>query len=733
MKQEYRRGIDKVDKHLCQRKYTSLGLLLMILAVLLAVPGALAVGNFPPLFNLEYNTTGTRIDASSCIICHTGVPVLNDYGKDLNQAGVNPNSNDTELINGLTAIEQLDSDGDGFNNIVEINARFFPGNSSDHPATAPTATPIPTVTPKPTAEPPKLILTLNATMDGGNATVNNFTNAVLRDITGITKATATLPDNMTAQFNLTGLNPGDYFIEVNHLAGDRVPTRIDSNESDINQSVGTRLRNSIIGNISDPTYRIKARSGGMHPIVNYITGTNEAEVPFIIVSANPAKIELHEMNTSRGLTNFTPTGNHPTGESFQTWILGSDNHGINYNGTDARCSGCHGNLSKKSSTFEAITTNNGWCYRCHFGKDGDGNGFVDPMLIEDAIPPVTTASVIENSSYNNSVNVTLNATDNPGGSGVNETYYMVNNGPTATYSAPFVVDNIGPDNVTYWSTDMAGNVEAQNMVNFTIVNISVEDIIPPVTTTSVIENSSYNNSVNVTLNATDNPGGSGVNETFYMVNGGPTTTYSAPFVVDTIGPDNITYWSTDNKGNIESQNIVNFTIVEISEVNATAIRTIENKSILPGESTIITVNITGTANALAFHEIPPKGWNVTRGTDNADVFKNSTIEWVWKNMGANKTVTYTLTSPSNISIGTYEIEGTIIDAKGTLVNVTGDNSVKIDILEVYRRLGDDPIVIETMDLLKAFDDFRNNIIPEGFNRPLSAAEVDDLVNEWINS
>src|SRR4030067_490089 len=98
MKQKYRRGIDVVDKHLCQRKYMSLGLLLITLTVLLAVPGALAVGNFPPLFNLEYNTTGTRIDASSCIICHAGVPALNDYGNDLNQAGVNSSYTDTELI-----------------------------------------------------------------------------------------------------------------------------------------------------------------------------------------------------------------------------------------------------------------------------------------------------------------------------------------------------------------------------------------------------------------------------------------------------------------------------------------------------------------------------------------------------------------------------------------------------------------------------------------------------------
>jgi len=35
--------------------------------------------------------------------------------------------------NNFTNIEQLDSDGDGFTNIVEIHARSFPGNASDFP------------------------------------------------------------------------------------------------------------------------------------------------------------------------------------------------------------------------------------------------------------------------------------------------------------------------------------------------------------------------------------------------------------------------------------------------------------------------------------------------------------------------------------------------------------------------------------------------------------------------
>ena len=363
------------------------------------------------------------------------------------------------------------------------------------------------------------------------------------------------------------------------------------------------------------------------------------------------------------------------------------------------------------------------------------NFTIGNISIEDTTAPTTTISgVTENGSFNNSVTITLNATDNAGGSGVNETIYMVNGGPTITYSAPFVVDTIGQDNVSYWSTDNAGNVEPQNMVNFTIGNVSIEDTTAPTTTISgVTENGSFNNSVTITLNATDNAGGSGVNETIYMVNGGATTTYSAPFVVNTIGQDNVSYWSTDNAGNVEPLNMVNFTIGNIPEVNATATREIGRKSILPGESTNITVRIAGITNAIGLHEIPPQGWNVTRGSDNADGFKNNTNEWVWINSDANKTVTYTMTAPMNISIGTYQIEGTIRDVNGTLANVEGDNSIKIDILEVYRRLGDDPAVVETGDLLSAFDDFRNNRAPAPFDRALNAEEVAELINEWINS
>jgi hypothetical protein len=77
-------------------------------------------------FNKKYGTQGTKLD--SCITCHTspsgGKDNLNPYGKDFGSHN-----------HDFTAIEPLDSDGDGFSNIDEIKAGTFPGDPNDNPKT----------------------------------------------------------------------------------------------------------------------------------------------------------------------------------------------------------------------------------------------------------------------------------------------------------------------------------------------------------------------------------------------------------------------------------------------------------------------------------------------------------------------------------------------------------------------------------------------------------------------
>jgi PKD repeat protein len=77
-------------------------------------------------------------------------------------------------------------------------------------------------------------------------------------------------------------------------------------------------------------------------------------------------------------------------------------------------------------------------------------------------PPVTTASVTpppnEQGIYTDSVTVTLTATATSGFI-VESTFYNLDDGPTQTYSEPFVVSGDGPHTVEYWSIDDAGVYE----------------------------------------------------------------------------------------------------------------------------------------------------------------------------------------------------------------------------------------------------------------------------------
>ncbi|MBZ0155614.1 MAG: Ig-like domain-containing protein [Alphaproteobacteria bacterium] len=106
--------------------------LLVISTLVLFLAGAsgsvYAVSSDLDAFNARYGTSGTPLD--TCTVCHTSPPSLNLYGT----AFLNSNRD-------FAAIENFDSDGDAFTNIIEINARTFPGDASSRPATADTTPP----------------------------------------------------------------------------------------------------------------------------------------------------------------------------------------------------------------------------------------------------------------------------------------------------------------------------------------------------------------------------------------------------------------------------------------------------------------------------------------------------------------------------------------------------------------------------------------------------------------
>lgn len=96
---------------------------------------------------------------------------------------------------------------------------------------------------------------------------------------------------------------------------------------------------------------------------------------------------------------------------------------------------------------------------------------------------------------------------------------------------------------------------------------------PPVTTASldgtVGSGGWYTTAVEVTLSTTDNM--SGVDETFYRLNGGAWITYSNPFNVSDQGDTTVEFFSTDNEGNTEATKSTSFRIDTVDPVTTASL------------------------------------------------------------------------------------------------------------------------------------------------------------------
>lgn len=56
-----------------------------------------------------------------------------------------------------------------------------------------------------------------------------------------------------------------------------------------------------------------------------------------------------------------------------------------------------------------------------------------------------------------------------------------------------------------------------------------------------------------------------------------------------------------------------------------------------------------------------------------------------------------------------------------------------DVTVYYIGLGLYPDILETNDLLRAADDWRSNIIPQGFSSPITTVQLLTLADKWRNS
>ncbi|WP_411152229.1 OmpL47-type beta-barrel domain-containing protein [Streptomyces sp. A30] len=192
---------------------------------------------------------------------------------------------------------------------------------------------------------------------------------------------------------------------------------------------------------------------------------------------------------------------------------------------------------------------------------------VVPPASDDTAPPDTSATVSgeqnADGTYIDMATVTVSASDT--GSGVNTIEYAVGSGAWQPYTSPVMVHQLGTHTVRYRATDKAGNVAAEKSVQFTVVAAPPQDTTPPVTGVTVdgTRNSdgAYVGNAKVTVSATDEHGGSGVDRIEYSLDGGPYIAYSIPVVVDRAGAHTLAYRAIDKAGNTSAARTVSFTVV----------------------------------------------------------------------------------------------------------------------------------------------------------------------------
>jgi hypothetical protein len=166
-------------------------------------------------------------------------------------------------------------------------------------------------------------------------------------------------------------------------------------------------------------------------------------------------------------------------------------------------------------------------------------------LAIDSKAPVTAAATDPSGWTNGTVQVTLHATDST--SGLDTTWYQIGNGPAIAYSGPITATDA--TQITYWSTDKAGNKEAPNTLTPQI------DTTAPVTTTADLAVGPADDwqpsPATVTLDANDDQ--SGVGTTTYQIGSQAPQTYTGPITITDEGPHKVTFYSTDKVGNQEAR------------------------------------------------------------------------------------------------------------------------------------------------------------------------------------
>ena len=134
-----------------------------------------ASASIKQMFTTQYDNQGTELDKCATCMRSTSPPASwNPYGTALKDDADFDRNN---IAQALENIEELDSDGDGFNNIDEIRNSTYPGDPDDFPEVV-EVTQTPTPTSMETAEQTEAVASATSDTEDGNGTLNSMFNAL---------------------------------------------------------------------------------------------------------------------------------------------------------------------------------------------------------------------------------------------------------------------------------------------------------------------------------------------------------------------------------------------------------------------------------------------------------------------------------------------------------------------------------------------------------------------------
>ena len=304
------------------------------------------------------------------------------------------------------------------------------------------------------------------------------------------------------------------------------------------------------------------------------------------------------------------------------------------------------------------------------------------VLNVDVNAPVTQISA-GNGFYAAPAQVTLTATDS--GTGVANTFYQVDSGPTQNYSGPFTVAGDGNHQIVYWSVDLAGHTEAQHFFTLKV------DGVAPSTAISSTGTNGWNlwrtSAVQVTLWPSDSR--SGVAATYYTVDGGPTQTYSGPFMVDGSAVHQVNYWSVDNVGNTEVQKSEDVKIDKEGPTSESSLSGTQGNNDYFKGSVQVTLTASDSVSGLATSGI---SYKIDNGT-----LKSYSFPFTVSGNGAHTVSVWSQDMAGNITPTTItiNIDSTAPVTQATLAGTQGSNGWYTQEAQVTLSATDTPSGVET--------------------------------------